>query len=346
MKNLPIISSLKIKKLFGKQDLNIDFSNLTVIVGKNGLGKTTLLKIINGLIMGKDQVNYSEICESIELLYSDGHSICYGAINDSFLKSVYKKDVTDVLFENDELFRKIKSVLDQNTAFDEVDKQGMVKAVITAFVQQDNFSNLVYDHFVNHLKKDKDTIFVDKFHRKEIIENVLIRYISTVNISANAGNEMDFGNSVEKNLLDLAIYEELRILLKKKNEKAVKGFKKELNIFLTESGKTAELVKGEWEFKTEAGKSLKLSQLSSGERQLIFILATAANTYGKPTIFLMDEPEVSLHLSWQEKIIDAIMNINPLMQIIAVTHSPGIIMNGHMDAYVEMTDVMKEVESV
>lgn len=60
----------------------------------------------------------------------------------------------------------------------------------------------------------------------------------------------------------------------------------------------------------------------------------------------MDEPEVSLHLSWQEKIIDSIMHINPQMQIIAVTHSPGIIMNGHMDAYVEMKDIIRVSENV
>lgn len=60
----------------------------------------------------------------------------------------------------------------------------------------------------------------------------------------------------------------------------------------------------------------------------------------------MDEPEVSLHLSWQEKIIDAITNINPEIQIIAVTHSPGIVMNGHMDAYIEMNELLKGIQNV
>lgn len=126
----------------------------------------------------------------------------------------------------------------------------------------------------------------------------------------------------------------------------INAFRTQLNSFLTESGKTAKRDHGEWLFITESGHALRLEQLSSGERQLVYILATAANTCGKPTLFLMDEPEVSLHLSWQEKILDAIMSIHPQMQIIAVTHSPGIIMNGHMDAYVEMKELLQESGNV
>ncbi|HDG1665700.1 TPA: AAA family ATPase, partial [Kluyvera ascorbata] len=59
MKNIPVVSSLRVKNLFGKHDLDISFKQLTVIVGKNGIGKTTLLKIINGLITDSDHINYS-----------------------------------------------------------------------------------------------------------------------------------------------------------------------------------------------------------------------------------------------------------------------------------------------
>lgn len=42
MKNLPVLKSFRIKKLFGVHDISIDFKKLTVLVGKNGVGKTTL----------------------------------------------------------------------------------------------------------------------------------------------------------------------------------------------------------------------------------------------------------------------------------------------------------------
>ena len=44
----------------------------------------------------------------------------------------------------------------------------------------------------------------------------------------------------------------------------------------------------------------------------------------KPTIFLADEPELSLHISWQRKILSSVLAINPNAQIVVATHSPEI----------------------
>ena len=53
----------------------------------------------------------------------------------------------------------------------------------------------------------------------------------------------------------------------------------------------------------------------------------------------MDEPEISLHLNWQEKLILTIKELNPWCQIIIVTHSPAIVMDGFMDCYVDMNEI-------
>lgn len=54
----------------------------------------------------------------------------------------------------------------------------------------------------------------------------------------------------------------------------------------------------------------------------------------------MDEPEISLHLSWQEKLLAQIREINPNSQIIIVTHSPAIVMNGWLDCFVDIQDII------
>lgn len=46
----------------------------------------------------------------------------------------------------------------------------------------------------------------------------------------------------------------------------------------------------------------------------------------KDGIFIIDEPELSLHLLWQEKFVDEIIKAKYL-QIILATHSPAIIQN-------------------
>ena len=84
---------------------------------------------------------------------------------------------------------------------------------------------------------------------------------------------------------------------------------------------------------------LDLRLLSSGEKQLLTILMTVLLEDGDNTILLMDEPEVSLHIEWQQELIDTILLLNPNVQIILSTHSPAIIMNGWMDKVTEVSDI-------
>lgn len=72
-------------------------------------------------------------------------------------------------------------------------------------------------------------------------------------------------------------------------------------------------------------RKLKLNELSSGEKQLLIILGQALLQEQKPTIFIADEPELSLHLKWQTSLTKAISSLNPRAQIIFATHSPDIV---------------------
>lgn len=86
-------------------------------------------------------------------------------------------------------------------------------------------------------------------------------------------------------------------------------------------------------------QEIKLSKLSSGEKQILIILLQALVTKNQPCIFLLDEPEVSLHLSIQEQLIDTIRKLNENAQLIIVTHSPSIVRKGYMDSYFEIENL-------
>lgn len=76
-----------------------------------------------------------------------------------------------------------------------------------------------------------------------------------------------------------------------------------------------------------------ISALSSGERQLLVMLAHLSlnHNLAGSGVFIVDEPELSLHIDWQEKFVDAIREANPNVQLILATHSPAIILD-HTDA--------------
>lgn len=74
-----------------------------------------------------------------------------------------------------------------------------------------------------------------------------------------------------------------------------------------------------------------IEQLSAGEKQLLLILFKVFLMEEKPYVLLMDEPEISLHIGWQQDLIEIIRTLNPNCQLIIATHSPSIFGKGWGD---------------
>lgn len=91
---------------------------------------------------------------------------------------------------------------------------------------------------------------------------------------------------------------------------------------------------------TDSGKMLSINELSSGEKQLFILLGEALLKHGRPCIYIADEPELSLHVTWQEGLIKNIKLINPEAQIICATHSPDII-SVYSDNAIDMEEALK-----
>ena len=92
-------------------------------------------------------------------------------------------------------------------------------------------------------------------------------------------------------------------------------------------------------FFEQYGERIPPYMLSSGEKQLLVILLTALVQENRHGVMFMDEPEISLHIEWQQRLISLIRALNPNTQIILCTHSPAIIMDGWMDAVTEIEDI-------
>ena len=90
---------------------------------------------------------------------------------------------------------------------------------------------------------------------------------------------------------------------------------------------------------SQIGEVLVPYQLSSGEKQMLVILLTVLVENGEPYVLFMDEPEVSLHVEWQQRLIGIIREMNPNAQIILTTHSPAVVMNGWIDRVTEVSDI-------
>jgi predicted ATPase len=115
-------------------------------------------------------------------------------------------------------------------------------------------------------------------------------------------------------------------------------FQDVIDDLFSETGKKIVRTENEIRF-SQIGETLVPYQLSSGEKQILAILLTVLVEDQQHYILFMDEPEVSLHIEWQKRLIELILELNPNVQIILTTHSPAVIMNGWMDMVTEVSDI-------
>ena len=86
-------------------------------------------------------------------------------------------------------------------------------------------------------------------------------------------------------------------------------------------------------------RPMAMRALSSGEKQLLIIMGQALLQDCRPTTFIADEPELSLHVLWQERLVECVRELNPAAQIIFATHSPDIV-GKYLDRVIDVSKVL------
>ena len=85
------------------------------------------------------------------------------------------------------------------------------------------------------------------------------------------------------------------------------------------------IVKSKW------SKSINQNLLSSGERQLLLLLSNTILALGRATILIIDEPELSLNVTWQRQLVAALLrcSFGGGVQYILASHSLELITQYH-----------------
>ncbi|MCU3185888.1 ATP-binding protein [Enterobacter hormaechei subsp. steigerwaltii] len=322
-----LVKKIELKGLFGSKNINWDLKDVNVLVGKNGAGKSTILRSLHSILKqeGSEELTRSDemkvtlnaggtITHSISKLGQDTDELLIKLID--FSKSMKKgKGIQKEKMELEKLIERIKT------------KKSEIKEV--------GFSKIEVSEDIRSKTKIKSEL------------------ISTVNMSANSVQALIGSDGEVTTILDMEIKNEINELKKKVNDTEIEcnelihRLEKSINDLFKESKKKVNFSSGDLTIeRTDKEDELALSNLSSGERQVIYIMLKAANTSMDETVLLMDEPEISLHLTWQEKLINSILYVNEKCQLIIVTHSPAIVMKGWMGAFVDIKNIQEETLSV
>lgn len=78
---------------------------------------------------------------------------------------------------------------------------------------------------------------------------------------------------------------------------------------------------------TSSGEPLEPLQLSSGERQLVMLLCSTLLAGRDARLFIIDEPELSLGVPWQRRVLDSLLSLTTgsSLQFVVATHSVEVL---------------------
>lgn len=129
------------------------------------------------------------------------------------------------------------------------------------------------------------------------------------------------------------IFRLIKIIDEQQKELRVVGnpltrFTTAMNDYYQDSGKVLHIDPvGHLEVTRPDKSNVGIQALSSGEQQILILFAHA--TFGAHStagdVFIIDEPELSLHLNWQKNFVSTVRSLNPEIQFILATHSPDIV---------------------
>lgn len=297
------IRKLKLSKYKIFDDLELDFTdendktlNTIVFAGINGTGKTTLLEFIVKILYNVEPffLNHFEFVE-LEVELSDLELMEFGNYidkisldNDDVQYVVIKGNIVTVWSEYETNFQGLeilRKILDFNY------KKEKTSFKICYF----------YDHLKYYSVKSKDLVRTTNF---ELFYKDLENYFQHIISSQVFKNRNITGGE----LIDKFIFEINNIL---------KGIK--LN------SKIADIIDNKLVFESLNGNKISFLNLSAGEKQ-IYYRAIYLNALDlENSIILVDEPELSLHPSWQNEIVKLYQNVGKNNQVFVSTHSPQVI---------------------
>lgn len=114
-------------------------------------------------------------------------------------------------------------------------------------------------------------------------------------------------------------------------------FEEIVNFFFEDSGKTLRIGEVGNIVLSNKDRRFELGQLSSGEKQILVLISHLVFNprLRKANVLIIDEPELSLHVRWQEIFVESVRKANSNTQLILATHSPSIVLD-HRDKMVDL----------
>ena len=305
------IRKIHIKEYNGLKNLNINFEsndkvlNTIILIGVNGSGKTRILESIYHCF----KIFKSTVVD-LELFYEKNENEVLKSLMDSEglteIEKEMKKDIDYI-----DCLRNIKYY---NEDYKEGKNQNINSKIISqSFKKLKIFPKIIYVPTEINFQKVEiaSPMLVQEYSFLNIVDSILIKDVP----SYIATRIMEMANEQENTPMG-----EIRAAVFKEINEIFEIL--DLDIKISGISKNAKSIPI---FTNSAGDKFDINELSSGEKQLFLRTLAIKMLNPENSIILIDEPELSLHPKWQQRIVDVYRKIGKNNQIIIATHSPHIL---------------------
>jgi len=305
------IRKIHIKEYNGLKNLNINFKSndkvldTIILIGVNGSGKTRILESIYHCF----KIFKSTVVD-LELFYEKNENEVLESLMDSEgLTEIEKEMQKDI--EYTDCLRNIKYY---NEDYKEGKNQNINSKIISqSFKKLKIFPKIIYVPTEINFQKVEiaSPMLVQEYSFLNIVDSSLIKDVP----SYIATRIMEMANEQENTPMG-----EIRAAVFKEINEIFEIL--DLDIKISGISKNAKSIPI---FTNSAGDKFDINELSSGEKQLFLRTLAIKMLNPENSIILIDEPELSLHPKWQQRIVDVYRKIGKNNQIIIATHSPHIL---------------------
>lgn len=329
------INSLHISGLFNEFDYDLELCKpLTFIHSPNGMGKSTVMKLMFAALRGDLQSIRDTPFERMDIVFDEGSSLIIENYPGNLLVQMQRSEIEVPLtpMEMAEICEMIY-IPPERLAIKRGD--GHLAPTLEVYAQE-LLETIRYAKEHKELEphpRDDVTSMTDgdlEFWCKDL--KAKLDFIKEAGFEPDIPAGIKFPPSrydivkdrrgYESVACSIAYYVEKNYLL----AESIIIFKDIVNeIFINKTIQVSET--GKIGVRMDNGTALRLQNLSSGEKQILIMFYALLFHAPQGSVVVMDEPEISLHVGWQQKLGDYFIDICRVrdIQMIVSTHSPQII---------------------
>lgn len=330
------------------------FGNLSLAITREGqtLVSVTLLAQEDGTVSMPDNEGIGAFLKALssiqlEILFMRDSRRFTSSIDDSFAEDEDDTPSGEYYLDSRTLQRiqmrkmSVRDVALQE-AIEKVNKYFSMKA-LAASQQGAVDTNRVYDEIIKHLLKPRKTLSVlsDREYSNYIKRLLELRDINQTFVTVGLTTPLipdttieqlkDASSSVRAALSNVVkpyidgVAARLEAL--ESIHRSIWRFQDTLNSFFTGGKAVSFTLKEGLRITGFGGSKIAPALLSSGEKQLLLMLCSIIATGDRSSIFIIDEPEISLNIKWQRRLVESLLEMtsDTPMQFIMASHSMELI---------------------